>query len=130
MGYPVSTYDIRKKKRIKLFCISYSEREYTPLHSAVQLLHYPHRPIKQTNNRPNKIKSISRGFAVYLLCLKTWCWRPSGTRKYRIGLVLLSKPVLYHLGHKINSFFHQKKDSTPLSLLQYIHFCHYLYKNL
>jgi len=37
------------KKKIKLFCISYSEREYTLLHSAVQLLYYPHPP--KNNNK-------------------------------------------------------------------------------
>jgi len=58
-------------KKNKLFCISYSEREYTPLHSAVQLLYYPHPP-KNNNKKRSPIKLEAAQMYLTLRSLKNY----------------------------------------------------------
>merc|ERR1712008_332572 len=91
-----------KKKKIKLFYISYSEREYTPLHSAVQLLYYPHPP-KNNNKKRSPIKLEAEQMYLTLRSLK----------KLLLSPLIKKSPLPY-----------------PLFLTTNIHFCQYLYKNL
>merc|ERR1711956_98050 len=70
MGHKKNYYHYQiLKKRIKLFCISYSEREYTPLHSAMQLLYYPHPP-KNNNKKRSPIKLEAAQMYLTLRSLK------------------------------------------------------------
>ena len=106
---PIGTISLKYKQKIhfKLFCILYSEREYTLLHFAVQLLyyHYSHPP-KKMKKLPQKVK-FEANFGQKIMMLAA----------------IINK----------NSFLIRKKSSLSptVSLLQtYISVMNYLYKNL